>query len=61
MNKMNSTGLRSKKSVVSDELLTIAVVLSSLALGVPDYKVNAGIDTHQLRRVRKARSDSQLT
>lgn len=39
MNIMNSIGLWRKKSVVSAELLITAVVLGSLTLGVPDYKV----------------------
>lgn len=58
MNIMNSIGLWSKRSIVSvvlAELSTTAVVLGSLTFGVPDYKVNAGKDTHQLRRVQKER------
>ena len=55
MNIMNSIGLRSKCFVVLGKLLTTAVVLGSLALGVPDYKVNAGKDNHQLRKVQKGR------
>lgn len=60
MNIMNSIGLRRKKSVVSAELLITAVVLGSLTLVVPDYKVQVKTPISS-EESRKQGSDSQLT
>lgn len=57
---MNSIGLQRKKSVVSAELLITDVVLGSLTLGVPDYKVQVKIPISS-EESKKQGSDSQLT